>query len=104
MARLIWTAPALADLDEIAEYIALDNPAAASRLVQKVFDRVERLEAHPKSGRRPPELTRTSYREIVVAPCRIFYRLEKHDVCILHVMRSERLLRPYLLQLREEQK
>ncbi len=102
MARLIWTEPALADVDEIAEYIALDNALAASRFVQKVFDRVERLEAHPKSGKRPPELPHTRYREVVVAPCRIFYRLEKGDVYILLLMRSERLLRPYLLQLREE--
>lgn len=56
MARLIWTEPALADLDTIAEYVALDNPLAASRFVQKVFDKIARLEAHPKSGRRPPEL------------------------------------------------
>ncbi len=104
MARLIWTGPALADLDEIAEYIALDNRRAASRFVQTVFDRVERLEAHPNSGRRPPELTRTHYREVVVAPCRVFYRVENENVYILNVMRSERLLRPYLLQLREEQK
>ncbi len=103
MARLIWSEPALADLDEIAEYIALDNPVAASRFVRKVFDRVERLEAHPKSGKRPPELKRTHYREVVVAPCRIFYRVEKDAVYIVYVMRSERLLRPYLLQLREEQ-
>lgn len=104
MARLIWTAPALADVEAIAEYIALDNPRAASRFVQKAFDKVERLESYPKSGKRPPELPGTSYREIVVAPCRIFYRLEKSDVYILYVMRSERLLRPYLLELREEQK
>lgn len=94
----------MADLEEIAEYIALDNSLAASRFIRKVFDRVERLEAHPKSGKRPPELTRTHYREVVVAPCRVFYRVEKDDVYILYVMRSERLLRPYLLNLREQQK
>lgn len=103
MARLIWTEPALDDLDEIAEYISLDDPLAASRFVGKVFDRVERLEAHPKSGKRPPELKHTQYREVVVAPCRIFYRVEKDVVYILYVKRSERLLRSYLLQLREEQ-
>ena len=103
MVRLIWTEPALADLDQIAEYIALDNPRAASRFVEKVFDRIERLEAHPKSGKRPAELTRTHYREVVVAPCRIFYRIEKDDVYILYAMRSERLLRPYLLQQREDE-
>jgi len=104
MARLIWTEPALLDLDEIAEYIALDNPVAASRYVQKMFDKVERLEAHPNSGKRPAELPRTSYREVVVAPCRIFYRVEKNAVYILYVIRSEKLLRTYLLDHRDREK
>ncbi len=103
MARLIWTGPALSDLEGIAEYIALDNPVAASHFVQKVFDRIERLAVHPKSGKRPSELAGTHYREVVVAPCRIFHRVEKEDVFILYLMRSERLLRPYLLHLREEE-
>jgi len=104
MARLIWTEPALLDLDEIAEYIALDDPLAAARYVQKVFDRVERLEAHPNSGKRPPELRRTPYREVVVVPCRIFYRVDQKNVYILYVMRSERLLRTYLLEQRNREK
>lgn len=103
MARLIWTEAALLDLDEIAEYVALDDSAAASRYVEKVFDRVERLEAHPKSGKRPPELQRTPYREVIVAPCRIFYRIEDDAVYVLHVMRSEQLLRSYVLELRDRQ-
>jgi len=37
MAQIIWTEPALSDLDAIAEYIALDKPSAAMKLVQKVF-------------------------------------------------------------------
>ncbi len=98
MARLIWTQPALDDLDAIAEYIALDKPDAAASLVALVFDRVERLERHPSSGKRPAELPRTPYREIVVGPCRIFYRVEAETVYVLHVMRAERLLRRYLLQ------
>jgi plasmid stabilization system protein ParE len=40
MARVIWTEPALSDLDGIADYIALEDPAAAKRLVRKVFLRV----------------------------------------------------------------
>jgi len=104
MARLIWTEPALLDLDEIAEYIALDNPLAASRYVQRVFDRVERLEAHPQSGKRPPELTNSPYREVVVPPCRIFYRIEGDAVFILYVMRAERLLRSYLLSERNRKR
>jgi plasmid stabilization system protein ParE len=104
MARLIWTEPALRDLDDIAEYIALDDPLAASWYVQKVFDRVERLESHPQSGKRPPELPRSPYREVVVPPCRIFYRVEQDAVCILYVMRAEQLLRSYVLNQRNSEK
>lgn len=45
MAELIWTEPALSDLDAIADYIALDNPEAAGGLVRRIFAHVERLEA-----------------------------------------------------------
>jgi toxin ParE1/3/4 len=93
----------LLDLDEIAEYIALDDPLAVSRYVQKVFNRIERLQAHPKSGKRPPEIPRSPYREVVVPPCRVFYRMEENTVYILYVMRSERLLRTYLLDQRHRE-
>jgi len=101
MAELIWTEPALLDLDAVAEYIALDNPSAASRYVQRVFDKVDRLEQYPQSGRCPPEMPRMSYLEVVVPPCRIFYRVENNAVFILYVMRSERLLRAFLLEERD---
>ncbi len=104
MADLIWTEPALLDLDEVAEYIALDDPIAASNYVQKAFDRVERLTIYPNSGKRPKELPRTPYREVVVPPCRIFYRVEDDTAYILHVMRTERLLQPFLLGRREREK
>lgn len=104
MAQLVWTEPALMNLDEITEYIALDDPSAASNYVQKVFDRVERLAIYPNSGKRPAELPRTPYREVVVPPCRIFYRVEEDAVFILHVMRSERLLHPFLLDRRNRGK
>jgi len=35
MAQVIWTEPALQDLNEIAEYIALDKISAANKLVKK---------------------------------------------------------------------
>lgn len=102
MARLTWAEPALSDLDEIAEYIALENPTAARRLVQLVFSAVERLERHPKSGKYPDELGRGRYREIASGPCRIFYRHSKEYVFILYVTRSERELRNFLLEDRNE--
>jgi len=103
MAQIIWTEPALLDLDAIAEYIALDKPSAAGRLVQKVFSVTDRLEQFPESGRIPPEFKKSRYREIIVNPCRIFYRIEKENIYILYVTRSERQLRKYLLNLRAEE-
>jgi toxin ParE1/3/4 len=101
VARLIWTDPALDDLDAVAEYIALDNPTAARLLVERVFRRVRQLARFPKSGKRPPELLRTPYREVVVPPCRIFYRIDGQTVFVLHVMRAERLLTRFLLNERK---
>ena len=98
MAQIKWTEPALKDLDEIAEYIALDKPGAAKNLVKQVFRSVKRLSRFPESGRCPPELPDAGYRELIVGPCRIFYRVDKNDVYILYVMRSERELRKFLLE------
>ena len=104
MAQLIWTSPALTDLEGIADYIALDNLGAAKKPVKRVFSVVERLKKHPNSGRRPPELKRTSYREVIVGPCRVFYRVDGERIFILYVMRGERKLRQYLLEERNKER
>lgn len=93
MAEIVWSEPALSDLDAIADYIALENPAAASELVKRVLGHIEQLADHPESGSRPQELKRSRYRQIIEPPCRIFYRHDGCKILILHVMRSERLLR-----------
>ncbi|MBV1788201.1 type II toxin-antitoxin system RelE/ParE family toxin [Marinobacterium sp. D7] len=98
MAEVVWTEPALQELDAIAEYIALDNRAAARKLVEAVFDKTERLRDFPQSGRVPPELPNSIYREVIVPPCRIFYREDDDRVLILYVMREERQLRSYILE------
>jgi plasmid stabilization system protein ParE len=90
MARVVWTDPALGDLDAIADSIALDKPEAAKTFVRRVFDHVSRLADHPLSGSRPRELRNSRYRQIVEPPCRVLYRVDKTVVVILHVRRSER--------------
>ena len=97
MAEIIWTNPALEDLNDIAEYIALSNLLSAKNLVKKVFEKVDRLEEFPESGKKPLELNNLNYLEVVVNPCRIFYKIENGNVFILHVMRQERDLRKLLL-------
>jgi addiction module RelE/StbE family toxin len=93
VARIIWTEPALHDLDEIADYISLDKPVAATRFVQRVFERIEQLATHPMSGSMPAELKGTQYRQLVIPPVRIFYRAQNDAVYIVHIMRGERLFR-----------
>ena len=93
MAELIWTEPALSDLDAIADYIALDKPEAAREFVKRVFHHVEQLIDHPESGSRPAELRRSRYRQIVESPCRTFYRFDCRRVFVLHVMRGEMRVR-----------
>ena len=102
MARLIWTEPALKDLETIAEYIALDKPDAAQRYIKKVFTTVERLSQFPKSGSIPPEISNLPYRQVIVRPCRIFYRCDKDYVFIILVMRAEQNLRQEVLTERDE--
>ena len=89
MAQVIWTEPALHDLDAIADYIALDDPQAARGLVQRVFQHVGQLAEQPDSGSRPPEMRQSRYRQIVEAPCRVFYRHDGTRVFILYIMRGE---------------
>ena len=102
MAQVIWTEPALNDLDAIADYIALDDPAAARALVQRIFDHVDQLAAHPNSGSKPPELKGWSYRQIVEPSCRVFYRREGDTVYVLYVMRGEKKLRSSTLRKRRK--
>jgi plasmid stabilization system protein ParE len=98
MARVIWTEPAVADLDAIADYIAIDNRPAAVALVQNVLAHIEQLAVFPESGSKPPELGRaTRYRQIIEPPCRVVYRFDGSAVYILHVMRSQQRLRSGLL-------
>jgi toxin ParE1/3/4 len=100
MVEVIWTEPALDQLNDIAEYIATDNPAAAAQLVKRVFQSTDQLAHFPESGRQPPELPDSVYRELVISPCRLFYRCEHQKVFMLHVLRQERDVRRYIAEFR----
>lgn len=98
MAQVIWTEPAIDNLDEIAEYIAISNPIAAKQLVLDVLSAVDRLENQPESGRVPEEIQEFMYREVVVNPCRVFYKYSAGVVHILYVLRQERDVRKYIIE------
>ncbi|PVZ70306.1 type II toxin-antitoxin system RelE/ParE family toxin [Pelagibaculum spongiae] len=97
LTQIIWTNPALDQLNDLAEYIALNNPLAAKKLVATIFDSVKHLEQFPLSGRKIPEFSSPSYRELIVNPCRIFYKIDSSKVYIVHIMRQEQQLKRYTI-------
>lgn len=92
MAQVIWTARAVAQLDEIASYIALDKPLAARSTVRKIYARTGLLAHAARLGRRVPELPDTNYRMLWVSPCWVYYRIAEEKRIVLHVRRAERPL------------
>ena len=90
MAEIVWTEPALSDLDAIADFIALDNPPAAQNLVLKVFQHVEILSDHPEIGSKPAELEGWHYRQIVEPPVRVLYRPPIQSISYIVVQLSRR--------------
>lgn len=92
MADVIWAETALDELDAVADYIALDNPNAAKTLVQTVFSKTQLLADFPEMGSTPNELVGLDYRQLIINPCRIFYRItsDSRQVYIVHILRQER--------------
>jgi toxin ParE1/3/4 len=52
LAEIVWTREAERWLSDIFEYIALDNPVAALRTVQGIYDRAQVLREFPHIGQR----------------------------------------------------
>ena len=87
--RVVWTRPALANLEEIADYLGERNPAAAYRVVNAIYEKTETLLAeNPLIGRpgRDPET-----RELVITetPYVVGYRVTTR-VEILAVLHGAR--------------
>jgi plasmid stabilization system protein ParE len=91
--RLRWTDRALARLRETTSYIAADDPAAAVRWVEGLFDAAARLADFPESGRLAPELEDRGVRELVYGAYRVFYRIDAEVVLILTVRHASQLIR-----------
>lgn len=94
MAKINWSNLALDDLRSIYDYVAKDSPIYADRLMNKIFERVEALEQHPKLGRKVPELDNEVIRKLIEGNYRIIYRLEQDDkIGIARIHHSSKLLR-----------
>ncbi len=90
--KVEWSPLALERVQEIAEFIAQDNPQAAERWVIDLFDSVKRLADFPKSGRMVPEIGVERIREIIFEGCRVIHCVDDR-VKILTVRDGRQMLR-----------
>jgi plasmid stabilization system protein ParE len=74
-------------LDALA-YIHKENPAAAISFRQKAEKTLLKLRGFPDSGRILPEFPDLSFREVIVAPYRFFYRIKEKTVWVIAVWHS----------------
>jgi toxin ParE1/3/4 len=93
MAKVIWTEPALAQLELIIGYIALDKPEAARAVVGRIFAVTDHIAQFVRMGKPIPGFPHKNYRQVWINPCWLYYRLDQDAVYILHVRRAETLCR-----------
>jgi plasmid stabilization system protein ParE len=67
-------------------------PEQGRRLIAEIIKKSERLAKYPDSGGVVPEFGMTFLREIIYPPFRVVYRRDTHQISVVRVWRSERLL------------
>jgi len=95
--KIEWSAIAANDLIGIADYLIAAESVEISNLVcQRILDRIDTLASLPWRGRTIPEVRELSmkeFREIIVPPYRILYKIQKNKVSVIGVMDGRRNLR-----------
>jgi toxin ParE1/3/4 len=98
--EVLWARAAENDLQGIIEYIAADSVEEALRVLETLYHKAAALSSLPERGRLVPELREQGigfFREIVVPPWRILYRIADRRVYVLAVFDSRRNLEDILL-------
>jgi plasmid stabilization system protein ParE len=82
-----WAEPALLDAEDIVDYLVTEGgPRAAEALVEKIQAKTAHLEKLADRGRTVPELRREgihNYRELILKPYRMVYRISGKAVVIV---------------------
>lgn len=80
MAEIIWTKEAADCLDQIHEYIARDNPKAAHRVAEGIYDKIQMLGRQPRIGHRYEAIADREVREILYGHYRIAYLIKSETL------------------------
>lgn len=97
--RVEWTAEARDDLLQVVDFIALNNPLTAERILNRLQSRALSLDRFAERGRVVPELRGTRFRqhrESIVNPWRVFYTIEADAVRVIALFDGRRNLRELL--------
>ncbi len=98
---VLWTEVAEKDLREIIAFIAGDNVPNALHVLENIRDKASTLYAFPERGRVVPELQSNGifiYRELIISPWRLLYRIADRNVYVTAVLDSRRNVEEILLQ------
>lgn len=98
--EIIWAKTAHADLVEIIQRIRADNPMAAATILKSIKEATAVLTLFPQQGRIVPELKQQGivhYRELIVAPWRVIYRIAGSSIYVLSVIDARRNVEDVLL-------
>ena len=90
MSRFALHPEAYDDIDEARAYVAEDNPDAADRMVDEIFDRIRQLVSFPDQGFRRPNITSLPLRFVTVRDYLIAYAPEKKPLWVLAVFHGRR--------------
>ena len=99
--KVIWASAAENELARIIEFITIDSPANALKVLDKLKEKAANLFHSPKRGRIIPELQEYGiyqYRELIVAPWRLMYRAQGDKVYVLAVLDSRQNIEDILLK------
>jgi toxin ParE1/3/4 len=98
MARLNWTQEAETWLRDIYEYIAQDNPVAAARVVEGIYERAQALSEFPQIGHRYEGIADREVRILLYGHYRIAYLIKsEEDIDILGVFHGALNIQRYLI-------
>ncbi|MBK5963225.1 plasmid stabilization protein [Thiocystis minor] len=89
--RCTFSPLAVTDLEEIADYIARDNPRRALSFIRELRERCERLVSFPEVARLRPEISE-SIRLVPYGRYVVCYRLQPGEIRIERIVQGGRNL------------
>ena len=95
--KVIWSPQAIADLQQIGDYIARDSIQYANRVGERMLAAMERAAEFPQMGRVVPEREEEAIREVIVYSYRLIYRVKPDVVELITIIHGARQLDPNTL-------